>query len=106
MRWGILGAAKFARQHMGRAIHAAEGAELVGLATSDPAKAAPFEAFAPGLTVFDSYDALLNDDRVEPIGLGARDSLRLEAGLCLYGYDIDESTSPIEAGLNWAIQKV
>ena len=48
---------------------------------------------------------LLKDDRVEPIGLGARDSLRLEAGLCLYGNDIDESTSPVEAGLLWSISK-
>ena len=40
-----------------------------------------------------------------PIGLGARDSLRLEAGLCLYGHDIDETTSPIEAGLAWSIGK-
>jgi aminomethyltransferase len=43
---------------------------------------------------------------VKPIGLGARNSLRLEAGLCLYGNDIDTTTTPIEAGLNWAIQKV
>lgn len=50
--------------------------------------------------------ALLADDRVAPIGLGARDSLRLEAGLCLYGHDIDTGTSPVEAGLSWAIQKV
>ncbi|SFK85338.1 glycine cleavage system aminomethyltransferase GcvT [Shimia haliotis] len=50
--------------------------------------------------------ALLDMDEVEPIGLGARDSLRLEAGLCLYGNDIDATTSPIEAGLIWAIQKV
>ncbi len=50
--------------------------------------------------------ALLADDRVMPIGLGARDSLRLEGGLCLYGHDIDTTTSPVEAGLNWAIQKV
>jgi len=42
---------------------------------------------------------------VKPIGLGARDTLRLEAGLCLYGHDIDESTSPIEANLKWAISK-
>jgi aminomethyltransferase len=48
---------------------------------------------------------LLNDRRVQPIGLGARDSLRLEAGLCLYGHDIDETTSPVEAGLAWSIQK-
>lgn len=48
---------------------------------------------------------LLSDPRVKPIGLGARDSLRLEAGLCLYGHDIDTGTSPVEAGLNWSIQK-
>jgi aminomethyltransferase len=50
--------------------------------------------------------ALLNEDEVEPIGLGARDSLRLEGGLCLYGHDIDEGTTPVEAALSWAIQKV
>jgi aminomethyltransferase len=50
--------------------------------------------------------ALLAAEGVEAIGLGARDSLRLEAGLCLYGNDIDETTSPIEAALEWAIQKV
>ncbi len=49
--------------------------------------------------------ALLAMDAVEPIGLGARDSLRLEAGLCLYGNDIGESTTPVEAALEWAIQK-
>ena len=50
--------------------------------------------------------ALLAQAEVKPIGLGARNSLRLEAGLCLYGNDIDTATTPIEAGLNWAIQKV
>ncbi len=50
--------------------------------------------------------ALLEMDEVEAIGLGARDSLRLEAGLCLYGNDIDTTTNPIEAGLIWGIQKV
>ncbi len=49
---------------------------------------------------------LLGHPDVAPIGLGARDSLRLEAGLCLYGHDIDTTTSPVEAGLSWAIQKV
>lgn len=48
---------------------------------------------------------LLGQEEVAPIGLGARDSLRLEAGLCLYGHDIDETTTPIEAGLNWSISK-
>ncbi len=49
--------------------------------------------------------ALLRDERVKPVGLGARDTLRLEAGLCLYGHDIDETTSPVEAGLAWSIGK-
>ncbi|QLL41686.1 glycine cleavage system aminomethyltransferase GcvT [Sulfitobacter pontiacus] len=48
---------------------------------------------------------LLEIEGVEPIGLGARDSLRLEAGLCLYGNDIDAGTNPVEASLTWAIQK-
>jgi aminomethyltransferase len=50
--------------------------------------------------------ALLNHEGVAPIGLGARDSLRLEAGLCLYGHDIDAQTTPVAAGLSWAIQKL
>jgi len=49
--------------------------------------------------------ALLEDSEVLPIGLGARDSLRLEAGLCLYGHDIDTTTTPIEGALEWSIQK-
>jgi len=49
--------------------------------------------------------ALLAQDGVAPIGLGARDSLRLEAGLCLYGNDIDTGTSPVQAALEWAVQK-
>lgn len=50
--------------------------------------------------------ALLAEPEVAPAGLGARDTLRLEAGLCLYGHDIDTTTTPVEAGLTWAIQKV
>lgn len=52
-------------------------------------------------------DALLNGDtgNVQLAGLGARDSLRLEAGLCLYGNDIDQTTTPIEAGLAWLVGK-
>ncbi|WP_110665100.1 glycine cleavage system aminomethyltransferase GcvT [Salinicola halophilus] len=57
----------------------------------------------------DATDALarwlLDQPEVEPIGLGARDSLRLEAGLCLYGHDIDEATTPVEASLPWAVGK-
>lgn len=49
------------------------------------------------------WDLLLADDAVEPAGLGVRDSLRLEAGLCLYGHELNEETTPVEAGLAWAI---
>jgi len=51
------------------------------------------------------FDRLLSDARVKPIGLGARDSLRLEAGLPLYGHDLDETVSPVEAGLNFAVAR-
>jgi aminomethyltransferase len=52
-----------------------------------------------------AWDALLADSRVRPIGLGARDSLRLEAGLPLYGHDADQTTSPVEAGLSFALAR-
>ncbi|KFC75265.1 Aminomethyltransferase [Bosea sp. LC85] len=64
-----------------------------------------YEISAAANRIGEIWDALLLDPRVKPIGLGARDSLRLEAGLCLYGHDIDTTTSPVEAGLNWSIQK-
>lgn len=64
-----------------------------------------YEISIPADRSEDLARTLLADDRVEPIGLGARDSLRLEAGLCLYGHDIDTTTSPVEAGLVWAMQK-
>ena len=51
------------------------------------------------------WTTILKDARVKPIGLGARDSLRLEAGLCLYGHDIDTTTTPVEADLVWSISK-
>ncbi|TCT06010.1 glycine cleavage system aminomethyltransferase GcvT [Aquabacter spiritensis] len=51
------------------------------------------------------WTRLLQEPEVKPVGLGARDSLRLEAGLCLYGHDIDPTTSPVEAALVWSIQK-
>ncbi|MBM3386393.1 MAG: glycine cleavage system aminomethyltransferase GcvT [Betaproteobacteria bacterium] len=66
-----------------------------GFEISLPANAA--EAFAR---------ALLEQPEVKPVGLGARNSLRLEAGLCLYGNDIDTTSTPVEANLNWAMQKV
>lgn len=76
--------------HIGRAGYTGED----GVEMSVPAGAA--EAIAR---------ALLADDRIEPIGLGARDSLRLEAGLCLYGHDIDETTSPVEGNITFCMQK-
>ncbi|MBY8975358.1 glycine cleavage system aminomethyltransferase GcvT [Rhodobacteraceae bacterium NNCM2] len=65
-----------------------------------------YEISVPSDKAAELAEALLADERVEAIGLGARDSLRLEAGLCLYGHDIDTETSPVEASLAWAIQKV
>lgn len=65
-----------------------------------------FEISLPGEAVEAFAEALLAQPEVAPIGLGARNSLRLEAGLCLYGNDIDTSTTPVEAALNWAMQKV
>jgi aminomethyltransferase len=65
-----------------------------------------FEISVPALQAETFARELLAQPEVKPIGLGARNSLRLEAGLCLYGNDIDTTTTPVEAGLNWAIQKV
>ena len=64
-----------------------------------------FEILVPSGIATAFWTALLADERVRPIGLGARDSLRLEAGLPLYGHDLDETVSPIEAGLAFAVSK-
>ena len=64
-----------------------------------------FEISVPAADAERFAAALLDDPAVMPIGLGARDSLRLEAGLCLYGHDIDTTTTPVEAALAWSIQK-
>ena len=64
-----------------------------------------FELLAPASFAEQLWDKLLADERVKPIGLGARDSLRLEAGLPLYGHDLDETVSPIEADLGFAVSK-
>jgi aminomethyltransferase len=64
-----------------------------------------FEISIPAVAVEQLAEALVADERVKPIGLGARDSLRLEAGLPLYGHDLDRDTTPVMAGLTFAIQK-
>jgi aminomethyltransferase len=64
-----------------------------------------FEISVPAEHAVALVSALLDNTDVLPIGLGARDSLRLEAGLCLYGHDIDATTTPVEAALEWSIQK-
>jgi aminomethyltransferase len=65
-----------------------------------------FEISVPESQAVSLAERLLAQPEVAPAGLGARDTLRLEAGLCLYGHDIDATTTPVEAGLTWAIQKV
>jgi aminomethyltransferase len=87
---------------------------------SGPRKVAGIDAFVSrsGYTGEDGFEISVPADRAEalvtalleaadvlPIGLGARDSLRLEAGLCLYGHDIDTTTTPVEGGLEWSVQK-
>lgn len=65
-----------------------------------------FEISVPAARAEALARTLLAQDEVAPIGLGARDTLRLEAGLCLYGHDIDTTTTPVEGALNWALSKV
>src|SRR5204862_173358 len=65
-----------------------------------------FEIGIAGTAAEALCEALLRNPAVAPIGLGARDSLRLEAGLCLYGCDLDETTTPVEAALEWTIPSV
>lgn len=64
------------------------------------------EISLPAAYASDFAEQLLEQEEVSPAGLGARDTLRLEAGLCLYGQDLDVETTPVEAGLGWAIQRV
>jgi aminomethyltransferase len=111
---GPLGAATLARLAPG------EGLEAMPFMSARPARIADFGTFVSrsGYTGEDGYEIslpssqaesfariLLDQPDVAPIGLGARDSLRLEAGLCLYGHELDETTDPIEADLAWSIQK-
>ncbi len=97
-----------------------EGIETMAFMSAKPARLAEFETFVSrsGYTGEDGYEIsvpsaqaeifarrLLREPDVAPTGLGARDSLRLEAGLCLYGHELDESVDPVEAALGWSIQK-
>lgn len=81
VKWGVLGAAKFAKEHMARAIHAAEGAQFSGLATSSPDKAVPFQAFAPDLTLYPDYDALLGAPEIDAVYIPLPNHLHLEWSL-------------------------
>ena len=81
-----------------------EGVEIV-VARSGYTGEDGYEILAPAIVATSLWNRLLSDSRVEAIGLGARDSLRLEAGLPLYGHDADETVSPIEAALNFAVSK-
>ncbi|ETX30060.1 Gfo/Idh/MocA family protein [Roseivivax isoporae] len=78
VRWGILGAANFALTQMGPAIHAARGGALTALATSTAGKAAPFADFAPGLMVFNDYDALLASEDIDAVYIPLPNSLHVE----------------------------
>ena len=78
VKWGVLGAAKFAREQMAPAIHAASGAELYALATSNPAKAQGFQEFCPGLKLHATYDALLADPEVEAVYIPLPNHLHVE----------------------------
>jgi aminomethyltransferase len=97
-----------------------DGLETMSFMSARPARVRGFETFVSrsGYTGEDGYEVSLASTRAEsfarivlaepdaaPIGLGARDSLRLEAGLCLYGHELDETVDPIEAALSWSIQK-
>lgn len=91
------------------AFMAAGSAELAGIAChvsrSGYTGEDGFEISLPASQAEEAARALLAHPAVKPVGLGARDTLRLEAGLCLYGHDIDETTSPVEADLVWAVAK-
>ena len=81
IRWGILGAARFALNHMGPAIHVARGAELVALATSSAAKAGAFQDFAPQLRVETSYEALLAADDIDAVYIPLPNHMHVEWSL-------------------------
>ncbi|MCA8882592.1 MAG: Gfo/Idh/MocA family oxidoreductase [Rhodobacteraceae bacterium] len=78
LNWGILGAAKFAREFMGPALHLAPGGRLTAVATRDPARAQPFRGIAPDLVVHDSYDALLADPAIDAVYIPLPNSMHVD----------------------------
>ena len=78
LRWGILGAAKFAREHMGPAIHMAPHNDLVAIATSSTEKAAPFQAMRPGIQVHLAYEDLLNDPDIDAVYIPLPNHMHIE----------------------------
>lgn len=94
VNWGILGAANFARRHMGPAIHAAGRGRLAALATSSAGKAAPFQAFAPDLRVHDSYEALLSDPDIDAVYVPLPNHLH-----------VDWALKALEAGKHVLVEK-
>lgn len=94
MRWGILGAAKFAREYMGPAIQVAEGAELAGLATSSMEKAKGFQSFCPTISVYDDYDAMLSDPNIDAVYIPLPNHLH-----------VDWSIKALEAGKHVLCEK-
>lgn len=81
VRWGILGAAKFAREYMGPAITLAPGGQIAALATSDPARAEPFRSLAPGLRVHGTYEALVADPEIDAVYIPLPNHLHVEWSL-------------------------
>jgi predicted dehydrogenase len=78
VNWGVLGASGFARKTMAPAIHEARRARLAAVATRDPARAAPFADFAPGIAVHDTYEALLADPGIDAVYVPLPNALHVE----------------------------
>jgi len=101
VRWGILGAAKFAREHMAPAIHAASGAELYALATSSAEKASGFRAFCPSLKVHPTYESLLADPDIDAVYIPLPNHLHVEwtlKALAAGKHVLTEKPIALEAG--------
>ncbi len=94
VRWGILGASKFAREFMAPAIHAARRCRMAALATSDPEKARPFNAFVPRMAVAESYDALLADPDIDAVYVPLPNHLH-----------VDWALKALEAGKHVLVEK-